>query len=438
MFDALSQKLDSVFRKLGKRGVLRADDVKEGLREIRIALLEADVNYKVVKQFIQNVEEKAVGDEILKSLSPSQQIVKIVRDELVATLGESTSIDTSATPTVVMLVGLQGSGKTTTAAKLARRFSKDGKKSFLIAADLQRPAAIDQLAQLGQEIGVGVYTDKTTKNVVDVVKKGFEEAKRQFAKIVIIDTAGRLHIDDALMTELEQVVKAVNPHEILLVADSMTGQDAVNVAQGFKARLALSGVILTKLDGDARGGAALSLRMVTGTPIKFAGIGEKIDDLDQFHPDRIVSRMLGMGDVLSLIEKAEDMISEEDAKAMEEKMLKADFTLEDFLSQIKMVRKMGPLSGILKMLPGMPKDANIDEKAIVHVEALILSMTPRERRKPAIITASRKKRIARGAGQHVSDVNRLLNQFEMSRKMMKKMGTMGKKGFGMPKFPGLS
>jgi len=250
MFDALSQKLDSVFRKLGKRGVLRADDVKEGLREIRIALLEADVNYKVVKQFIQNVEEKAVGDEILKSLSPSQQIVKIVRDELVATLGESTSIDTSATPTVVMLVGLQGSGKTTTAAKLARRFSKDGKKSFLIAADLQRPAAIDQLAQLGQEIGVGVYTDKTTKNVVDVVKKGFEEAKRQFAKIVIIDTAGRLHIDDALMTELEQVVKAVNPHEILLVADSMTGQDAVNVAQGFKARLALSGVILTKLDGD--------------------------------------------------------------------------------------------------------------------------------------------------------------------------------------------
>lgn len=437
MFDGLSQKLDAVFRKLGKRAVLKPDDVREGLREIRIALLEADVNYKVVKQFIQNVEVKAVGEEILKSLSATQHIIKIVRDELIATMGESQPIDTSASPTIIMMVGLQGSGKTTTSAKLAKKFNKDGKKAFLIAADLQRPAAIDQLAQLGKEIGVGVYTDTTTKNVVDVVKKGIEEGKRQFAKIIIIDTAGRLHIDNELMDELVRIQKTVSPHDILLVADSMTGQDAVNVAQGFKEKLPLSGVVLTKMDGDARGGAALSLRMVTGTPIRFAGIGEKLDDLDVFYPDRIVSRMLGMGDMLSLIEKAEDMISEEDAKAMEQKMLKAEFTFEDFLAQIKMVKKMGPLSGILKMLPGMPKDANVDEKAMVHVEALILSMTPRERQKPQIITASRKKRIARGAGLHVSDVNRLLNQYEMSKKMMKKMGAMGKKGFGLPKFPGM-
>lgn len=427
MFDSLSSKLDGVFKKLGKRGILRPEHVKEGLREIRIALLEADVNYKVVKEFIKRVEVKAVGEEVLKSLTPAQQIVKIVKDELIALMGEGEKIDTTSNPTVVMLMGLQGSGKTTTAAKLAKKFLKEGKKPFLIAADLQRPAAIDQLAQLGKEIGVGVYTDKTTKDVINVVKKGIEEGKRTFSKIIIIDTAGRLHIDEELMEEIKKIKDKFKPQESILVVDSMTGQDAVNVAKGFDEKIGIDGVILTKLDGDARGGAALSLKVVTGKPIKFVGIGEKIDDLEPFYPDRIVSRMLGMGDVLSLIEKAESVISDEEAASLEKKMLNASFTLQDFMDQIKMVKKMGSLGGLLKMLPGVPKGINIDDKELIKVESIIQSMTPEERKKPKIIKASRKRRIAKGCGRTVADVNRLLKQYDMSKNMMKKFGKMGKK-----------
>ncbi len=428
MFDSLSSKLDGVFKKLGRRGVLRAEHVKEGMREIRIALLEADVNYKVVKDFIRNVEEKALGEDILKSLTPSQQIVKIVRDELESVLGGFSRIDTTADPTIVMLMGLQGSGKTTTAAKMAGMFLRDGMKPYIIAADLQRPAAIDQLSQLGKEIGAGVYADHNDKDVLGVVGRGIAEARRNFARVIIIDTAGRLHADEELMSEIAELRKKYRPHESLLVLDAMTGQDAVNVALGFEEKIGVDGVIMTKLDGDARGGAAISMRMMLGKPIKYIGTGEKLDAFEPFHPDRLVSRILGMGDVLTLIEKAEQEFSAEEAEEMEKKLLKAEFNLEDFLSQIKMIKKMGPLSSIVKMLPGVPGDTQIDDSHLVRVESIIQSMTPGERRRPFIIKASRKKRIARGCGRTVAEINQLLRQFEMSRKMMKKMGKLGKKG----------
>ncbi len=430
MFDSLSTKLDAVFKKLSKKGMLREDDVKAGMKEIRIALLEADVNYKVVKSFIKTVEEKAVGEDVLKSLTPSQQIVRIVRDELAVVLGESSRINTEKNPAVVMLMGLQGSGKTTTSAKLGKMFLKDGKKPYLIAADLQRPAAIDQLIQLGKETGIGVYAEHDCKDVLAVVGRGIEAAKKQFARVIIIDTAGRLHVDEALMDEVAALRKAYEPSESLLVVDAMTGQDAVNVAMGFEDKIGIDGVIMTKLDGDARGGAALSLRMVVGKPIKYIGTGEKLDAFEPFHPDRLVSRILGMGDVLTLIEKAEEQFDEEEAKKMEQKLLKAEFNLEDFLGQIKMIRKMGPLSSLMKMVPGMPKDMEVDDSHLVRVESIIQSMTPGERRRPFIIKASRKKRIAKGSGRTVAEVNQLLRQFDISRKMMKNMGKLGKKGKG--------
>jgi len=433
VFDSLSAKLDAVFKKLSRPGVLRPEDVKNGLREIRIALLEADVHYKVVKEFIREVESRAVGEAVLKSLTPAQQIVKIVRDEMLSVLGESVPVDTSASPTIIMLVGLQGSGKTTAAAKIAKKFKKDGLKPFLVAADLQRPAAIEQLEQLAGETGVGIYTDKEKKDVAEVVQRGVEAGKKAFAKVILLDTAGRLHMDDTLMDELEVLQKRVRPHETLLVMDAMAGQDAVNVAQGFQEKIGIDGVVFTKVDSDARGGALLSLRMVTGKPVKFIGVGEKSDDLEPFQPDRMVSRILGMGDVLTLIEKAEEQWSEDEAREMEEKFLKAQFTLEDFMKQIRTIKKMGSLSSLLKMIPGMPGDLDVDENQLVRVEAIIQSMTPRERQYPGIIKASRKKRIARGSGRTVAEVNQLLRQYEMSKKMMKKLGKGGRNAG----FPGL-
>ena len=433
MFDSLSAKLDAVFKKLSRPGVLRPEDVKNGLREIRIALLEADVHYKVVKEFIREVESKAVGEAVLKSLTPSQQIVKIVRDEMLSILGKPAPVNTSSSPAIIMLVGLQGSGKTTTAAKLAKKFKKDGLKPFLVAADLQRPAAIDQLEQLAGEIGVGIYVDKENRNVTDVVRRGVEAGKKSFAKAILLDTAGRLHIDEALMGELDALQKKIDPHETLLVVDAMAGQDAVNVASGFQEKISIDGVIFTKVDSDARGGALLSLRMITGKPVKFIGVGEKSDDLEIFQPERMVSRILGMGDVLTLIEKAEEQWTEEEAREMEAKFLKAQFTLEDFMKQIKLIKKMGSLSGLLKMIPGMPRDLDVDENQLVRVEAIIQSMTPRERQYPGIIKASRKRRIARGSGRTVAEVNQLLRQYEMSKKMMKKLGKSGRNAG----FPGL-
>ncbi|HPE20676.1 MAG TPA: signal recognition particle protein [Candidatus Mcinerneyibacteriales bacterium] len=431
MFDSLSAKLDAVFKKLSRHGILRPEDVKTGLREIRIALLEADVHYKVVKEFIQNVESRAVGEAVLKSLTPAQQIVRIVRDEMLAVLGKPAPVDTSVSPAIIMLVGLQGSGKTTAAAKIAKKFKKEGLKPFLIAADLQRPAAIDQLEHLAREIGVGIYADKESKDVGKVARQGVEAGKRSFAKVIILDTAGRLQIDGALMDELDILQKSIRPQETLLVVDAMAGQDAVNVASGFQEKIGIDGVIFTKVDSDARGGALLSLRMVTGKPVKFIGVGEKSDDLETFQPERMVSRILGMGDVLTLIEKAEEQWTEEEARDMEAKFLKAQFTLEDFMKQIKMIKKMGSLSTLLKMIPGVPRDLDVDEKQLVRVESIIQSMTPRERQYPGIIKASRKKRIARGSGRSVAEVNQLLRQYEMSKKMMKKLGKGGQNA-GIP------
>lgn len=433
MFDSLSSKLDAVFKKLSRPGVLRPEDVKSGLREIRIALLEADVHYKVVKEFIRAVESRAVGEAVLKSLTPAQQIVKIVRDEMLSVLGKPVPVDTSASPTIIMLVGLQGSGKTTAAAKIAKKFKKDGLKPFLVAADLQRPAAIEQLEQLALETGVGIYADREKKDVAHVVRRGVEAGKKDFAKVILLDTAGRLHLDEALMGELAAVQKEIRPHETLLVMDAMAGQDAVNVAEGFQDKIGIDGVVFTKVDSDARGGALLSLRMVTGKPVKFIGVGEKSDDLELFQPERMVSRILGMGDVLTLIEKAEEQWTEDEAREMESKFLKAQFTLEDFMKQIRMIKKMGSLSSLLKMVPGMPGDLDVDESQLVRVESIIQSMTPRERQYPGIIKASRKKRIARGSGRTVAEVNQLLRQYEMSKKMMKKLGKGGRNAG----FPGL-
>ena len=437
MFESLSEKLQGVFDRLGQRGVLREEDVKAVLREIRLALLEADVNYKVVKDFTARVKEKAVGEEVSRALNPAQQVVKIVHEELVRTLGEPGRLDLSGrAPHVLMLVGLQGSGKTTTVAKLARFLREQGHFPLMVAADIYRPAAIDQLERLGEQLGLPVYAERGAEPVA-IARHGVEEANRRGADIVILDTAGRLQIDETMMAELEAIREAVKPQEVLLVADAMTGQEAVNIAQGFHERVGLTGLILTKVDGDARGGAAISMREVTGVPIKFLGTGEKIEALELFHPDRLASRILGMGDVLTLIEKAERTYDQQEAARLEKKLRKGEFDLEDFLQQLRQLRKMGPLGDLLGMVPGggkLLKQTNVSdeemEQAMKRTEAIILSMTPEERRKPKILNGSRKRRIARGSGTTVTEVNQLLRQYRQMQKLFKQLGR-SKKGRGL-------
>jgi signal recognition particle subunit SRP54 len=426
MFDTLSGKLDAVFKKLRGRGVLKEDDVKEALREVRLALLEADVNFKVVKEFISKVQERAVGQDILTSLTPGQQVIKVVHDELVGLLGgtQSKLHLSSNPPTVIMMVGLQGSGKTTTAGKLARNFKKDGRKVLLVPADTRRPAAIEQLKTLARQVGVDAFTSDSSDPVA-ICRAARDFAERSLFEVVILDTAGRLQIDAPLMDELRQIKAGVKPHEVLFVADAMTGQEAVNIAETFNKELGFDGVVLTKLDGDARGGAALSVKAVTGRPIKFTGMGEKLDALEPFFPDRMASRILGMGDVMSLIEKAQETVNAEEAAKLAKKLKQSSFDLEDFRGQLKQVKKMGGLGSIMGMIPGMNKmklpDADVNEKELTKVDAIISSMTPRERANHTIINGSRRARIAKGSGTQVQDVNRLLKQFVEMQKMMKMM-----------------
>ncbi len=438
MLEALGERLSAIFQRLGSRGTLTEADVNEVGREVRIALLEADVNLSVAKEFVAAVKEKAVGADVMASLTPAQSVIKIVHDELVTLMGgaEARLQFADAPPTVFMLVGLQGSGKTTHAGKLALRLKEQGRRSLLVAADVYRPAAIAQLQTLGKQIDLPVYRE-TSNDPVGIAQRGVAEAKRLGIPTVIVDTAGRLQIDDALMNELEKIKAATSPKEILFVADAMTGQEATNVAKGFDARLGITGVILTKMDGDARGGAALSIFRITGAPIKFVGVGEKLSALEPFYPDRLASRILGMGDVLTLIEKTQNLYSVEQAKELEEKFRKNEFTLDDFLAQLRQVRKMGSMTDILKMIPGMskaiPKDFEIPEKDVNRIEAIICSMNKLERRRPEILNASRRRRIAAGSGTQVAEVNRLVKQFEESRKMMKQLG--GGKKFRMPNMP---
>jgi signal recognition particle subunit SRP54 len=427
MFDELSEKLDAVFARLRGRGVLSEADIKEGLREVRRVLLEADVNFQLTREFLERVERKAVGVSTLKTVSPGQQLVKIVHDELAAMLGERREglKLSSVPPTVVLMVGLQGSGKTTTAAKLARRLTADGRQTSLVAADVYRPAAIDQLETLGKQVGVRVYLERGSTDVVRIAKRGIDEAKRARDRVVIIDTAGRLQIDEEMMDELKRLREAVRPDEILLVADGMTGQDAVRIAKGFDEALGITGVILTKMDGDARGGAALSIYGVTHKPIKFIGVGERVDALEEFHPDRMAGRILQMGDIVTLVEKAQDAFDAEEAKRLEKKVRKEGLDLEDFLAAMRQMQRLGPLEGLLKMLPGVNtkalKQAKVDPKRMKHIEAIVLSMTKAERKNPSIINGSRRARIAKGSGRPVSEVNRLLEQFRDMQRMMKKM-----------------
>jgi signal recognition particle subunit SRP54 len=431
MFDELSEKLEATFARLRGRCVLTDADIKEGLREVRRVLLEADVNFQLTREFLERVEKKAVGVSALRTVSPAQQLVKIVHDELAAMLGERREglKLSSVPPTVVMMVGLQGSGKTTTAAKLARRLKGESRATRLVAADVYRPAAIDQLETLGAQLDIPVYADRTTKDVVRIAKAGIEQSRRARDRVVIIDTAGRLQIDEEMMKELVRVKEAVHPDEILLVADGMTGQEAVRIAQGFDQALGVTGVILTKLDGDARGGAALSIYGVTKKPIKYIGVGEKTDALEEFHPDRMAGRILQMGDVVSLVEKAQTAFDEVEAKKLEKKVRKEGMDLNDFLTAMRQVQKLGPLEGILKMLPGvnskMLKQANLDPKRMKHVEAIVLSMTPEERKNPVLINGSRRSRIAKGSGRPTNEVNRLLEQFRDMQKMMKKASSSG-------------
>ncbi len=427
MFQNLTEKINAAFKKFKNKGKLTEEDVKVGMREIKLALLEADVNFKVVREFIQKVTERAVGADVLQSLLPAQQIVKIVNEELVALMGgEGERIRlASRPPTVVMMVGLQGAGKTTHCGKLAGMFKKQGRRPLLVACDVYRPAAVKQLEVVGGQLDVPVFEMGTDVSPVTIAKKGVEHAIQHGHDIVFIDTAGRLHIDEKMMEELKQIREAVEPQEILLVVDAMLGQDAVNVAQTFNEMLDITGVVLTKLDGDTRGGAALSVRYVTGKPIKYVGVGEKLDAIEPFYPDRMASRILGMGDVLSLIEKAEAAYDEEQAAELERKIRNSSFTLDDFLAQFRQIKKMGPMKDILAKLPGIDQskleNATIDERAIDRMEAIILSMTPKERQKPAIINVPRKKRIAAGSGTKVEDVNRLLKQFDQTCKMMKEL-----------------
>lgn len=434
MFDSLNERLGSVFKALKGRGKLTEAHIEDGMKEVRMALLEADVHYRVVKDFVAGVKTRALGREVLESLTPGQQVVKIVYEELTRLMGETSEPLNLAgpKPAVIMMVGLQGAGKTTSAAKLALYLRKSGKNPYLVPADIYRPAAIDQLQKLGGEIGIPVYPSETRQDPVEICLAAREEARRQGCDVLLVDTAGRLHVDEALMEELVRVRDRMTPSDILLVADAMTGQDAVKMASAFDQALGIGGIVLTKTDGDARGGAALSIRAVTGRPIKFVGVGEKISALDLFHPDRMASRILGMGDTLSLIEKAQEMVDEKQAVELERKLRKNEFTLEDFRDQLRQVRKMGPIGDLLKMLPGVSEKAlgkmNIDERELVRVEAIINSMTPEERRRHAIINGSRRKRIARGSGTTVQDVNQLLKNYTQAMKMVKKLNKGGLKG----------
>lgn len=451
IFENLADRLQETFKKLRGHGKLTADDVNATMREIRIALLEADVNFKVVKDFIKKIKERAVGQEVLESLTPAQAVIKIVNEELTALMGQTQShINISPkAPTIIMMVGLQGAGKTTSAGKLGLMFKKQGKHPLMVAADIYRPAAIKQLQVLGSQIDIPVFAKEDCKDAVRIANEAIDYAKSHANDIVIIDTAGRLHIDENLMQELKSIKEDVKPHEILLVVDAMTGQDAVNVAESFNNDLGLDGVILTKMDGDARGGAALSVKTVTGCPIKFVGAGEKLEALEPFYPDRMASRILGMGDVLTLIEKAQTAFDAEEAKKMEKAFRKNEFTLDDFLSQLNQVRKLGSFENILGMIPGMgglkkklgDVDIDMNGKEIKHIEAIIRAMTPEEKRNTKIINGSRRKRIAMGSGTKVQEVNKLLKQFDEMKKMMKKMSNMkqlnkkGKKGKGGFKLP---
>ncbi|HHY47526.1 MAG TPA: signal recognition particle protein [Firmicutes bacterium] len=435
MFDSLTAKLQEALRRLRGKGKLSEKDVDEALREVRLALLEADVNFKVVKDFISEIKQKAIGQEVLTSLTPAQQVVKIVLEGLTALMGgkEARIAFASTPPTVIMLVGLQGSGKTTTAAKLARMLKGQGRRPMMVACDTQRPAAITQLEVLGQRLDIPVFSmgDKVAPD--KIAKAGLSRAADIAADVVIVDTAGRLHIDQELMDQLRDIRQSVTPHEVLLVVDAMTGQDAVNVAKAFNETIGIDGVILTKLDGDARGGAALSCRAVTGKPIKFVGVGEKLDALEPFYPDRMASRILGMGDIQSLIEKAEAAISVGEAQKLAQKMASREFSLEDFVEQLRQVRRMGPLDQLLAMIPGFGtskalKDLKVDEKQLQRIEAIVCSMTPGERRNPSIIDGSRRRRIARGSGTSIQEVNSLLKQFEQVKRLMGQLGDMQKYG----------
>jgi len=445
VFESLSEKLQNALAKLKGKGKLTEKDIDLAMREVRLALLEADVNFKVVKDFVKSVKERAIGAEVMQSLTPGQQVIKIVNEELTKLMGESEAkIEfASSPPTVILICGLQGAGKTTTCGKLALNLKKKNKRPLLVACDVYRPAAIKQLEVVGQQVGVPVFTMGNKIDPVNIAKASIEHGKKHGNDVIIIDTAGRLHIDEDMMGEIEEIYKEVNPNEVLLVLDAMTGQDAVNVASTFDERLGITGIILTKLDGDARGGAALSIRAVTNKPIKFVGMGEKMDQLEPFHPDRMASRILGMGDILSLIEKAQSSIDEEKAKELEKKLKSANFTFDDFLDQIEQMRNLGPLDQLIGMIPGMNSKAlkglNIDERDINRIEAIIKSMTKQERENPEIIDSSRRKRIARGSGTSVQEVNKLLKQFRETKKLMKRLSgmekTMKKRGrFGFPFF----
>jgi signal recognition particle subunit SRP54 len=442
MFDNLSDKLESIFKKLKGHGKLTEGNIEEGLREVRIALLEADVHFRVVKRFVADIKARALGQEVMGSLTPGQQVIKIVNEELTALMGDSHEGLRLAgpSPQALMLVGLQGSGKTTTAGKLAVFLRKDGRRPYLVPADVYRPAAIDQLRKLGAQIGAPVHPSGTDMDPVEICERARVDALREGADTLLLDTAGRLHVDDGLMEELRRIKAAVSPSDILLVADAMTGQDAVNMAGAFDEALDIGGVVLTKMDGDARGGAALSIKAITGKPIKFIGVGEKLSELEPFHPDRMASSILGMGDVLSFIEKAQSVIDEKQAADLEEKLRKSAFTLEDFRDQLVQIRKMGSLSDLLGMIPGMnklkkTKGFEVDDREIVRIEAIINSMTPKERRNHGIINGSRRKRIAAGSGTRVQDVNRLLKDYTQMIKMMKKLKKGGMKGMGRGMLP---
>ena len=443
MLENLGNRFQDIFKKIRGHGKLSETNIKDALREVKMSLLEADVNYKVVKDFTNKISEKAIGTEVIRGVNPAQQFIKLVNDELVELLGGTSSKLTKGlrNPTIIMLAGLQGAGKTTFAAKLAKFLKKQNEKLLLVGVDVYRPAAIKQLQVLGQQIGVDVYSEENSKDVVGIATRAIEKAKEINATYMIVDTAGRLHVDETLMEELKELKKAIKPQEILLVVDAMIGQDAVNLAESFNNALSVDGVILTKLDGDTRGGAALSIKAVVGKPIKFIGVGEKLNDIEIFHPDRLVSRILGMGDVVSLVEKAQEVIDENEAKSLEEKIKSRKFDLNDFLKQLQTIKRLGSLGGILKLIPGMPKidDLAPAEKEMRKVEAIIQSMTKEERKKPDILKASRKIRIAKGSGTEVSDVNKLLKQFDQMKSMMKmfssgkmpNMEAMGKGG----KFP---
>jgi signal recognition particle subunit SRP54 len=436
MFESLTEKLESIFKRLKGKGLLKEEDVDVALKEIRLALLEADVNFKVVKDFIQKIKEKAIGREVLESLTPGQQVIKIVNEELCELLGKTNKkIQLSPNPpTVIMMVGLHGSGKTTTAAKLARLLKKEGRRPMLVAADLQRPAAIDQLVTLGSQIDIPVFHAKEAKDPVALCNDSVKRAKLDARDIVIIDTAGRLHIDEALMDQLRRVKETVSPKEVILVADAMTGQDAVNIARNFEEQIGIDGIILTKMDGDARGGAAISIVSVTAKPIKFIGVGEKIEMLEPFYPERIASRILGMGDVLSLIEQAQKTFDQKEAEKLQKAIMDESFTFDHLREQLVKMRSMGPLENLINMIPGLNKvkNVNIDEKELAKVEAIINSMTKKEKRDHTIINGSRRKRIALGSGTTVADVNRVIKQYIEIKRMLKMF--KGKKGFKLPKF----